>query len=563
MQQQHVYFVAPGPAQLVYPPMMGIPMMVQMSPTPAPQTAYFVSAPAALAPARQQIVAEVEKGTQSAKGDTELEDRQDAEEYTANHTVGLTGDVYSMSILCNAGYCSSGNSREDMVTLLYVNLVTLATFIIQAASLAYCIIDKTGTNRSNNCCSTLLDSPVNVKTEVRLAQWFAVIYSLLSLENILCVDTLAYINNVCCFVKRILFGWCITIPNHSYASEACEDSIGSGNLFAFAIEKVPLSYTFYAGCRIVIGCLTLVTQILIVCQSDVVTDVFANFAALTVIAGLDNLVFEACIARFMGARPRRLCIKTQSLEFMAEDMVYALYTLRAFVVIFLLVPFIGALASVTQSQINGAHCPELVVKTAFPELGGLSGMYRWGGTFTNGRPLYRMVHLSGKKFGERITLGHCEATTSWVILAFKENEPSDSNAFQEACQTKWIMTSPLDDTYNLFNAHLGWSRFSRDYGIENVPGFMISCAKCEASDEDLHCNRAGTCSKDKQRCVCEVAAAGFGTVCDFSPPCWTVNISFTPGGHLTDFVKAEGPTALNLTKVAGVYEIVKLPRCKG
>jgi hypothetical protein len=451
-----------------------------------------------------------------------------------------------------------------MATLLYVNFVTLATFTIQAASLAYCIIDKTGTNRSNNCCSTLLDSPVNVKTEVRLAQWFAVIYSLLSLENIICVDTLAYINNVCCFVKRILFGWCITIPNHTYASEeACEDGIGSGNLFAFAYEKVPLSYTFYAGCRIVIGCLTLVTQILIVCQSDVVTDVFANFAALTVIAGLDNLVFEACVARFVGARPRRLCIKAQSLEFMAEDMVYALYTLRAFVVIFLLVPFIGALASVTHNQISGAHCPELVVKTAFPELGGLSGMYRWGGTFTNGRPLYRMVHLSGKKFGERITLGHCEATTSWVIMAFKENEPSDSNAFQEACQTKWIMTSPLDDTYNLFNAHLGWSRFSRDFGIENVPGFMISCSKCEASDEDLHCNRAGYCSEDKQRCVCEVEKSGFGTVCDFSPPCWKVKIDFTPGGHLTDFVKAEGPTALNLTKIPGEYEIVRLPRCKG
>jgi hypothetical protein len=90
IQQQHAYFVAPGPALLVYPPMMGIPMMMQMSPTPAPQTGYFVSAPATLAPARQEVLAEVEKATQSGKADTELEDEQTAEEYNANQTISTS-----------------------------------------------------------------------------------------------------------------------------------------------------------------------------------------------------------------------------------------------------------------------------------------------------------------------------------------------------------------------------------------------------------------------------------------------------------------------------------------
>ena len=80
----------------------------------------------------------------------------------------------------------------------------------------------------------------------------------------------------------ILVVCCITIPNHSYVSETCEDDIGSGNLFALA-------------------------------------------------RALDM--------------PRRL-----GFVFMAEDMAYAIWTLRTVVVIFLLVPCIGALASVTQKQ---------------------------------------------------------------------------------------------------------------------------------------------------------------------------------------------------------------------
>ena len=65
---------------------------------------------------------------------------------------------------------------------------------------------------------------------------------------------------------------------------------------------------------------------------------------------------------------------------MAEDMAYAVWSLRAVVVIFLLVPCIGALASVTQNCFDDqlwalAH-------------GGLSGVYRWEGTFSSVRAIY-------------------------------------------------------------------------------------------------------------------------------------------------------------------------------
>ena len=98
------------------------------------------------------------------------------EEYIETHTVTLTQDVYSMAMLCSAGYCRTGHSAADSMTSIYIHFLTLVTFTIQAASLVYCISDKTDSTRSINCCSTLIDHPVNVNLFVRLGQWCAVVY---------------------------------------------------------------------------------------------------------------------------------------------------------------------------------------------------------------------------------------------------------------------------------------------------------------------------------------------------------------------------------------------------
>ena len=45
----------------------------------------------------------------------------------------------------------------------------------------------------------------------------------------------------------------------------------------------------------------------------------------------------------------------------------------------------------TNAQIVGAHCPEVVINNSVEELGGLNGLYRWYGTFSNARPVYRQV----------------------------------------------------------------------------------------------------------------------------------------------------------------------------
>jgi hypothetical protein len=124
------------------------------------------------------------------------------EEYIETHTVTLTEDVYSMAMLCSAGYCRTGHSATDSMSSIYIHFLTLVTFTIQAASLIYCIIDKTESSRSINCCSTLMDHPVNVNLFVRLGQWCAVFYciqnnTLLSLRLLLFVFEAANFVHAC------------------------------------------------------------------------------------------------------------------------------------------------------------------------------------------------------------------------------------------------------------------------------------------------------------------------------------------------------------------------------
>ena len=238
---------------------------------------------------------------------------EDEDETKDTHSVSLTGDVYSMAILCSAGYCRDGIPEQvfsvsglpedirarheadgvfnanaptlisesgpgipriSMTSDAYIYFITVFTFAIQAASLCYCLTDKTEPTNQPNCCSTLLDHPVNIGTPARVGQWyavvfhlnvfrcilvclllfsfevaalfqgvvnfdniysqssysftfcclrklspdfvsvccdfrFAVIYSVLSLENIICIDTLAWLNTWVCAIKALFCGPCL------------------------------------------------------------------------------------------------------------------------------------------------------------------------------------------------------------------------------------------------------------------------------------------------------------------------------------------------------------------
>ena len=162
--------------------------------------------PTPFTPQRDEMHQETEHADKAADED------EDATKET--HSVSLTQDVYSMAILCSAGYCRDGipeqvfsvsglpedirarheadgvfnaNAptlisesgpglpRMSMISDAYIYFLTVVTFAIQAASLCYCLIDKTESNKQPNCCTTLLDHPVNIGTPTRVGQWYAVV----------------------------------------------------------------------------------------------------------------------------------------------------------------------------------------------------------------------------------------------------------------------------------------------------------------------------------------------------------------------------------------------------
>jgi hypothetical protein len=162
--------------------------------------------PTPFTPQRDEIHQETEHADKAAD--------EDEDETKDTHSVSLTQDVYSMAILCSAGYCRDGipeqvfsvsglpediRSRHEadgvfnanaptlisesepgiprmsMISDAYIYFITVFTFAIQVASLCYCLIDKTEPTNKPNCCSTLLDHPVNIGTPTRVGQWYAVV----------------------------------------------------------------------------------------------------------------------------------------------------------------------------------------------------------------------------------------------------------------------------------------------------------------------------------------------------------------------------------------------------
>jgi len=174
---------------------------------------------------------------------------------------------------------------------------------------------------------------------------------------------------------------------------ACEPQEQGENLFAFAAQVAPVSFLTFALMRIAVGLLTLITSIIIIVQTEENTTLFADFAALNVIASLDNLVFISCQMRFLGhafdGNPRNIAKLVETTRFHAEDFHGLSFMLRCFVLVFLLLPAVVILGVVHVRQTAGVHCPEITVSTGLEVYPGLSGLYRWDGTFSNHRAVYR------------------------------------------------------------------------------------------------------------------------------------------------------------------------------
>jgi hypothetical protein len=369
-------------------------------------------------------------------------------------------------------------------------------------------------------------------------------FSIFSLENIISFDTLAWINTLCVGLKKLAL--CGKGAVHMYEREAD----GNLNLYSFALKTVPFSFLCYTFMRLSIGMMTLATSIIIVCQADSASGVFQDFAGLGAIAGLDNLVFTACQMRFITKTAFEVAAKVSSQTLHAENLPYTNTILKAFVVVCLIVPFFTTLSLVTRAQISGAHCPEISVSTGDEGYAGLSGLYRWDGTYSNDRAVYRQVHAAGNKFAKKYVIVHCSVSTSWTFLEDQSTAGQASVFFEENCGISWLIMSEVDRRYTIFSP-AKWFAFSRSLGIFVVPQMHIKCNVCESSNQDLQCNRGGTCSDDGR---CECRAGGFGPTCDFAAPCRTVNI---------DFSQLPSNGSLIAKQVQGFYTYARLSRCEG
>jgi len=97
---------------------------------------------------------------------------------------------------------------------------------------------------------------------------------ILSLENIIHVDTLVWLNLLFCG-----------------AGKKYEEKQELDNIFTFASTKAPYLWFTFVSARILVGGLSYWTSLMIIVQADNNVDLFSDFAAL-----------QVCLSIFMGSR---------------------------------------------------------------------------------------------------------------------------------------------------------------------------------------------------------------------------------------------------------------------
>mmetsp|Transcript_26957 Transcript_26957/g.42110 ORF Transcript_26957/g.42110 Transcript_26957/m.42110 type:complete len:210 (+) Transcript_26957:1-630(+) len=164
------------------------------------------------------------------------------------------------------------------------------------------------------------------------------------------------------------------------------------NAFVY-FDKGPWMMGLFNFARIVIGIGVLIASTIIIVQSESIIDLFANFAALTFIGNLDNLVFMACIYGFAGNELKLLASEV-------EEMKLSLPSGRnqtiskvvcGFFLLIVTVPWIFLYFAVLHEQTIGTHCRDLFLEND-GDAYGLSGKWEFWGEYANRRPVYHQMH---------------------------------------------------------------------------------------------------------------------------------------------------------------------------
>lgn len=251
-----------------------------------------------------------------------------------------------------------------------------------------------------------------------------------------------------------------------------------------------------------------------------------NFTALEFISQLDEIFFSLALQGFVGRKNRQKAELVEETKYRAAtyekasssdgnmQRIWKSYEKRYLIMAIICFIMLGGFVIVVIGQVQGTYlCQTIQVQfddDLVPSLGAFAGLYDMdrpnGFEALFGRRVTYRDRLSGTAL-----FAYCQNEEAWTFSFVKEDGTNP-----DPCND-WVVHSEETDTFDIMVlAASPWSVRNEDKRKIHLHHFALNCMDCGDNDPGMdECHGRGTCSN----AVCECENGWYGTKCEFSEPC--------------------------------------------
>jgi hypothetical protein len=345
---------------------------------------------------------------------------------------------------------------------------------------------------------------------------------------------------------------------------------------------------FWHSMRLVVGILSVLTATLIIVQSEVLLDLFANFAALTFLTCLNLLMYTGARLGLFGKKLQKATVLC-NLKIKSTQLVWwkSLLTWIPFV------PFAVLFGIVCWKQMHDGG-PALLRLSNVPTAAGRSlGLFELQTTTDitgkgvvplrlSSRPVYREAVLSNYPVKDHHLVNGTAKKQYWLfycdgryVMEEHDWDLAQIRAASSAMDIKdpsgkpttdcgsWLIRSPTSLKFSPLEISSGWEAKDPVVGNTMMASFLMENAECTANanldsgNNTYSCNLNGRCVQNKGDFFahCQCNEGWFGPTCSLSAPCPEIHFAQLPGSTPRKYTMVPDTFGLHLRERSFAYPV--------
>lgn len=272
-------------------------------------------------------------------------------------------------------------------------------------------------------------------------------------------------------------------------------------------------------CLLLEGTVGVIVSFMLIVTSDNVVDLLLNFTAMAFVSELDEAIFFVTQHGFFGVTCELDAAAVKEITYKVHQKAHRMREIIGLIVLFL--GLVSGWAAVVHNQNQGTYqCSTLLVQMGddiSPALGTFSGLYDLKKQERSGILATHHTVYVERKSG-RASFGYCTDIAAWTFRWHDTGEPGE-----DPCN--WVAMSSETASYDITDsADSTWYAQDAQSRVVVLDPFYLECYHCEEA-----CNNHGSCLNG----ICHCEDGYFGLHCEFLAPCPTLEIDARKDGFIS------------------------------